>query len=214
MENNQLVVQTEVNLDKNDIVAIAVAEAEKKIRQNVIACRNRVKECEEDIEKNETRFEVEGENFLAKKSNKLFKSIETKVSKIGYGINVRLKFSVSSQQDANPDYPDQFINSFRIYLMQTEKFIDRHQFAMIKKEFPITKAQAALAEKSRQLSDQKQQATEQGVEWRRKQSDIPALERQMRAEVARAEMKKSKTGQAIIKSMMDNLNNTIALIGM
>ena len=76
-----------------------------------------------------------------------------------------------------------------------------------------TKRQLEINEKLQELHEQKAQLLSEGVAWRSKQSDIPALERQMRAKVARAQMEKTKVGKDILKSMMDNLDDTVNLIG-
>jgi hypothetical protein len=206
-KQTDLMVHTEILLDKNDIVAIAVAEAEKKIRQNVAMCKAAVKNCDEKIESFEEEFELEGNAFLDKKANPRFKSIKTKISSLQLKLKTVLEYSTQP-----PEYCLQYskdINSFTISI-QTESDCS---LTIVNETFPATKSQEAIAAKIATLNQAKINFISEGNDWKRKQSDIPALERQMRAQVARNEAEKTVTGKAMVKAMLDNLDATIKMIG-
>jgi hypothetical protein len=197
-------VQAEMHLDKNDIVAIAVAEAEKKIREQLTFIKTRIHSIEEDIEKSDQVFVCDGESLLKRKIGKKIKDFSAKVSALGFGLEAEIDIDVMIDQ------VEELTNNYLLSICGK----DGTRMKIISKSFPATKVQLDIKDQKTKMHEQKAKLLGDGVKWRSKQSDIPALERQMRAKIARAQLEKSKGGQSILKSMLKNLDDTVNLIGM
>jgi hypothetical protein len=210
---NELAIQTEVNLDKNDVTAIAVAEAEKRIRARIRGCQQLVEDYDRQINELNEQFELETKTYFEKKVSKTFQNISKKIAATQLGLKAELKIKSEGLHSG--------------YLIrkthQMEKF-NTVTINIYKKEFgsmPLFNEQHKplafqykIKEQLDALKAKKAEAAATGVQWQQKKSDIPALERQMRAHVAKAEINKTKTGKALIDTMMKNLDNTIKMIGM
>jgi hypothetical protein len=205
-----LVVQTDVLIDKNDIVAVAVAQAEMKIRNNVKRCKQKIEDNNTQIDVLVKKFKTDGENMMNKKFAAKFKSIDLKIQSLKLDLKIEKEFNIQRSGNALNEHGKNITNQISIYIIHVDS---KQTINLIDEKFPATKAQVALAQSIKNLKDLNEDLTTEGANWRKKLSDIPAIERQMRAKVAEAEMNKTETGRKILSSMLENLDSTIKMIG-
>lgn len=207
---NDLAIQTEVNLDKNDITAIAVAEAEKRIRARIREYQKLVENYDQQIQALDEQFELETKAYFEKKVSKTFQNISKKIAATQLGLKTLLEIQNDSLTHIGKTYSMEKFNTVTIKIF-SEKF---GSLILFHENYKPVAFQFKIKEQYNMLKTKKNEAAATGVQWQQKKSDIPALERQMRAHVARTEINKTKIGKTLIDTMMKNLDETIKMIGM
>jgi len=207
---NELV-KVNVGIDKHDIVNIAVAKAEKSIRENIKKSKALIKQFDEQIATLEKENITEGDELvtktLAKKFDNLKKAFEALNNK---PVNLRINTYVLITEKYEPQ------NNYSIDLM-LEKNHSRSKadtrISLIYDTMKPSARQKKICEKIKALKEQRQAAIDEGANWTLKLSDISSLERQIRARMAELEIEKVAGGKAVLSKLMENLENIIGLTG-
>ena len=209
-----IVVTKEIDIDKNDIANIAVAEVENKIRKNIKALKKSLDTTEKAIAAAQGAFEDYSAKYTTRLGNraaKKFTRIKTAFKLSGFK---EVKIDVSVSYNTTPttlldDYEyRKKSNCYQVALMTDEGSLK------LKSQFlSVTKEQVKLAKDCLDLAKKKQEIIDESLKWRRKMADLPSIERQFKAKIARETMGKTKEGKAIINSLLKNLDADIKMLG-
>jgi hypothetical protein len=199
----EIVPTASLDFNKEDIAAIAIAEAEVKMRETFNTVRNQISDLEKAIEEINDEIRILGEDAISKKTESTLKNINAglKVTKIK-NIEVQLSKSVENDQ-----------NRYSITIILKDKDRVLSQMIVEKDSFPFIQTQTTALKKYFKLEDQKKQLNNEAMNWRRKLADMPMLERQIRAKLARNQIEKTKEGRAMIDELVKNFDQTVKLLG-
>jgi hypothetical protein len=201
MTGRQLEVTTTVELNKQDVVTVAMAKIEMHIRKNVRESKKKIGELEQLISEAENEIKALSKAGIPKamktKQEKLDKGIKAAgIKDINVNITVQ---DLSSRHSTN--YLLVLDGSSNHITVETA-FID------------YTKAQMKLVDSIKEMKKQKDAIAEDAVRWKSKLSDMTALERQMRAKVVESELSKTKDGKALIAVLTKDYEETVNLLEM
>ena len=210
-----IVTETGMNFDKNDISAIAIAEAEKKMRMTIKKLRGQLIGTEKAIEHVNAEIEILGLDAIRVKVKSKLKTIQTglKVTKIK-GLTTDLEESVDTMP-FDETSSDHKINRYSISIGLYDK--DAKCFSrtiMVESDgFKATQQQTTAMKKYQALEEQKRQFTNDSIDWRKKLSDMPALERQIKATLARRQIESAKGGKELINDLLKNFESNLLMLG-
>ena len=204
------IVQTaNLDFDKEDIAAIAIAEAEIKMRETVKTIRKHIVDIENAINETEDRIHILGNDAITKKTATTLKNIKaglktTKIKTISAELNISV--NVVSTTDVPINH-----YSIRIILKNKDRLIS--EMIIERDSFPAIQSQLTEMKKLHELENQKATLTSEAMDWRRKLSDMPMLERQIKAKLARHQIEKTVEGRAMINELIKNFDQTVKLLG-
>jgi hypothetical protein len=210
-----IMTQAELQFDKNDIAAIAVAEAEKKMRMTIKELRAQLIDNDKAIGNVEEEIELLGSQIIDVKLKPKLKLIKAglKVTKIkNFSVELHESIEVFPIDQVESSYP---INGYSIHvgiMNQTSKLFDSH-ICIEKDSLKATQLQITAMKKYRVLKQQKDQLTQDSLDWRRKLGDMPALERQIKAALAKRQIESAKGGKELIQNLLKNFENDLKMLG-
>jgi len=218
MAGQELIIVSETGLqfDKNDIAAIAVAEAEKKMRMNIKKLRIRMTETEDAISHVQDEIKTLGIETIDLKTKNRIKVIKTglKATKIkNLVVEIESSITTVALNEISADYS---INSYTIRIGiwdKDTKYFSGKNIAIETDCLVATQLQRTAMKKYQTLNEQHKQLTSDSLDWRRKLGDIAAMERQIKAALAKRQIESSKGGKAIIESLLKNFENDLQLLG-
>ena len=197
---------TEIDYDKHDVITVAMAKIEAKIRENVRNSKSLIKDLEEAIPKAEKEIENIGKKNIPKgllTKEDIFKKAIT-ASKLGKNAVVKIIWDIHRGNN--------------IYNLKIFKFDangnTKEGITISSETISFSKDQIAVEKEIAKFKEQKIAAMDEGIRWKSKLNDLPAAERQMRGVVVEAELKKSKTGQALLNVIMAQYENSLKLLEM
>ena len=218
-ETKKLEICTQIDFNKDDVAIIAIAEAEKKIRQTIAKLSIELENKKEQLNKLNDDVVNEGENFIRNKFLKKLQTINTNLKKTGIP-------KLEAVVDYIPQIPSltQLDNKVRIknankYIVKLVIFSKDNETRISNMEIEsgcvaLTKTQKNILTKTKAVDDNIKALKPQILDYRRKLSDIPTLERQIKAKLAAGHLSKTKEGRQVIESLVKNFDETIKLLGM
>jgi len=218
-ETKKLEICTQIDFNKDDVAIIAIAEAEKKIRQTIAKLSIELENKKEQLNKLNDDVVNEGENFIRNKFLKKLQTINTNLKKTGIP-------KLEAVVDYIPQIPSltQLDNKVRIknankYIVKLVIFSKDNETRIYNMEIEsgcvaLTKTQKNILTKTKAVDDNIKALKPQILDYRRKLSDIPTLERQIKAKLAAGHLSKTKEGRQVIESLVKNFDETIKLLGM
>jgi len=192
-----------MQFDKEDVAAIAIAEAEKKMRRTIKDIKVKLSEIGKNMNEAEAMFKALGEEAIAQKTNAKMKIISagikaTKIKDLETTLHKTINFSNHSA------------NRYEIAI----EMPGPHAHITVEKEsIEITGQQKVQLKKHEKLSEIKKELVADSINWRKKLADMPMLERQVKATLARRQVETTKEGKAMVAAMIANFDQTIELLG-
>jgi hypothetical protein len=225
-DDKAIEIYTGMDFDKDDVVSIAVAEAEKRIRTKI----NEIGDDSTRVQEQSTALSKQyleiGKKIIEKKiAPKLIlikRGLSTmKLSDVDFDIEVNLNvyfvdwcaYCDSKERERN----FKIANTCKIILVKYDDKLNNRpagHMDLVGISASADKTQRGISKKISDLKNEMHELKKKNVEWRRKLADIPALERQVKAALAKNHLSKSKQGKAIIENIVSNFEDTIKLIGM
>lgn len=198
---------TNVELNKQDVVTVAMAKIEMHIRKKVREAKSRIKELDEE------RAKALNEIYVICKSS-IPKPMEIKRQKIENAFNQAGLKDCSVRVDAECDSARQ-TNKYTLSVIKEKNNNFSRQLMYIDTlDADYTKTQKDLIEKRKKMMETKEVIADDAVKWKAKLSDMAAVERQMRAKVVESELSKTKDGKALVAILTKNYEETIDLLEM
>lgn len=215
-------VSGDIRIDKGDLTAIAVAEAEVRIKNMLIELERQHKKASDEY--TQVCFEIErlGMELLEKKLQPKIVGIEAgiKTMKVpNLRTNKVFTVGVASYKSLPQDRNRRVVNNPNRYTVsigfETNK-VDylNPSMEVLNGVMKATAAQVALQKKMDTLQEKRQEIQNQQLDWRRKLSDIPSLERQFKAQLAKDTLGQNKVGKEMIDKLLRNLDGSVNLLGL
>ena len=204
-------ISSNFQIDKQDIVTVAIARGEKKIREKVKEAQTAISDLNKQLEEKTKFIILYGEAAIEDELEDTMIDVAVAMTAIGkYGIKVETKDKNIDVNSILGAYKNKQLkpNHGSVSLVR-----DRQQFLIRTVELGATPDQIRVAEEHEKLTVQKQDITTEAVNWKKKLSDMPAFERQMRAVVVQDEMNKTENGKAILAALDKNFEDAILMIG-
>lgn len=183
------------NLDMSDVLAVATSRAEMHFTTNLAATKKEITQLNNDImaieEEINKQIQTDSELLAKQYTDQLvpvITKLEGKVEVKGTAIFGKEKQSlqVSIEIRGHSSYGLQF---------------------RIKGD--VSNELLVLNEKREQLTKKREAASDRALEWKKKLSQIPQLERQYKAKIAEAKLKKTEAGVEMLKILTENLEQDI-----
>lgn len=200
---------TEVSVDKEDVLAIAVSQAETLANDEIAQAMADAEFANKEIGKYDrlaqATVEVRGnEEWISAKADleTTLKSVDPKCSVI---------FSVSHAIDgAVTDDDDEGAEPARVYkTMQTKLYVslDRCTSSTLcfTRKLKLPKAALAALKRRTAAGVAKEEALQRAYEWKRRLANIPLLERQARGKIAAHQLGRTEQGRAILEQLVGNI---------
>jgi len=195
-------VETNAKFNENDLVTVAVAKGETMMRERILKIKESISKLEAVHEK------------LIAKHEKTFDNISSPIHKVYPEILKALK-KVNKKAELNISTCLRSNSKKQNMNVTTLSFIGSSTARLATVETPETKEQKDLSKKIdaayHGLSDLKTEA----LDIKRKLSDIPALERQMRAKVVENQIGKTAGGREFLDTLINgsDISSTLKLLG-
>ena len=211
----ELVPMTELNFDKDDVAAIAIAEAEKTMRQNIKTLHAQISDCEKAIENANEEIQKQGEIVIETKLAAKIKRINAglKATKVpNFTTDVEITINSGGYKQRTLKYMNGYVLRV-VILNKDDKAIIDIDMAIERNNFPPSQLQIAAMKRLDKLKEQKTDLVNQSMDWRKKLGDMPTLERQIKAMLARDQVERTKDGKALVAKLLKNFDGTLKLLG-
>jgi len=218
---NELMISSDIKIDINDLVLIAVAEAEKQLRTNLKQLQSQITILKDAINKKQEKYIKKYEKKLEEKVAAKRKNYQNALKLIGNSnITIQtVKKVIAIDEIKSADARNTIQYTFAITSgtpSQSRRPISQNivtSFVLSTHCFKPFPGQIKDAAEIIKMEEAKQNAAQECVEIQQKMSNIPAFERQMRAKVAHHQLSKNSIGRQMINSMLKNFNNELDMIG-
>ena len=209
----ELVPMTELNFDKGDVAAIAVAEAEKTMRKKVRSHHAAIADCEKAIEATKEEIQKQGEIVIQSKLAAKIKKIKAglKATKIP-NFTAKLDITINPRGYESTKRTNQYNLEIAI-VDKDDKTIVNSSMSVDKGYYGPSQLQTTAMNKLEKLKKQKTELVSEAMKWRKKLGDIATLERQFKAMIARDQIEKTKDGKALISKLLKNFDPALDLLG-
>jgi len=199
-------VTTTVELNKQDVVTVAMAKIESHVRKRVREAKQKISELDKLIGEKQLLVETESERIIPAPMLARRRKMEKGVRDAGFKDIV---YRINSEQFEN--------TKTNRYTASINKETDRGISHAIVLEIEIkdfNKSQSNAIDDIAKMRKQKSDLADEAVRWKSKLSDMAAVERQMRAKVVESELEKTKDGKALIAILTKDYEETINLLEM
>jgi len=204
-------ISSNFQIDKQDIVTVAIARGEKKIREKVKEAQAAIAELNKEIDSKIKFITKHGEAAVDEALEEISFDVGVAITALEkYGIKAETR---DREVDINAILSYHKKKNFKPNHGAISIHRDRQQLLIKSVDIAITDDQIRLIEEHAALQTQKEQLTTEAVGWKKKLSDMPAFERQMRAVVVQDEMNKTENGKAILAALDKNFEDAILMIG-
>ena len=180
----------EMQIDKKDIVDVALAKIESQIRSEIKAGKAEIKRLERECASNERAQD----RALGKIKSDVIEIGRVHFNSAFKAIGEKSMVSVEQQvysYDNETDLPDIIM----VRLSVCQRIVLEEKVNASPEQISLVKAKQALL---KELAEAKAKT----VEWRSKLSDMPIIERQMKARVVESQLSKTAEGQDLLQAMV------------
>ena len=183
------------NLDMSDVLAVATSRAETHFTTNLAATKKEISQLQKDIEDTDEKIYkqtlADSEALVKEHTDQLTPII----AKLGG------KVEVKGVAHLGKDKPG---------ILATIEIRGHNSYGIeFRVKGEVSKELAALAVHRDQLQKQKEAASDKALEWKRRLSQIPQLERQYKAKIAESKLKKTEAGTEMLKLLTESLDQDI-----
>jgi len=203
---NELEVTTTVELNKQDVVTVAMAKIESHIRKRVREAKKKISELDKLIGEKQLFIETESERIIPAPMLAKRKKMERGVRDAGFkDIVYRINFE---------QFENSKTNRYTASIMKGTEDRISHVIVLETEVKDFNKSQSNAIDDIAKMRKQKSDLADEAVKWKSKLSDMAAVERQMRAKVVESELEKTKDGKALIAILTKDYEETINLLEM
>lgn len=196
----QALLAIDAQIDKDDIVAIAVCEAERRLQKELSQRREEISRLDDDL--HHLNEEAARLGQAAAVGSVQQHTLNIVASLRALGLTVESKISLA--QLPNSPVNGQELGPMRVKIAIT----NFHEFTVACPILPsgqlrdtLNAIYAAMARRSHLEAG--------AIECRRKLSSMATIERQMRAKLARAKLEETAAGQRILDAMLNNIDQNL-----
>ena len=207
-------IEAVIKINQKDLVTVAVAEGENQMREKLRELRGIVNKLKAQIKETNKRVKKLGETHLRKKLKAKYDALRDAVYAFNKLLGDGMQMDIIVNDNPRSDLTN--YNTAKIFLRKDREnagtYRDR-SMVFWEEDFEFTAEQKKLVEKLEKLENDKKDTLNEAMRWRKRLSDIPSLERQIRARVVKDQMQKTKEGRALIDAMMTNFTDTVKMLG-
>lgn len=209
---NNVAIRGDMHFNKGDLASVAVAKAEREIRERIKVNTAEAKKANEELADKRESFRVLGEKALPPEINKLTSAF---TKHIGPVIKKTLEAEVihTLTYDDNENRVNRFLLTIKSSQDEQGRR-DKHYETTLPEFFSDLTAKQKIVEKQIDaLAAERDEANSQIIMWKSKLGDMPTFERQIKAVVVESEMKKSTAGKNMLDAMDTNFDDVMAMLG-
>jgi len=197
-------VSFEAKFNETDLVTVAVAKGERILKNQLTAKKAEIEETKNLITKNKS-----GQTKMLKNMLHPFKAAVAELNKTLKKITKDDSFSISS------DFNNEYDYKLEKHVLKNRFSVSFSRKTIAAKFLPLTKAQKDAIKEEEDLGKALKELQKSALEIKRKISDIPMLERQMRAKVMEAQLKMTDEGSALLDQLLEKsgLDSSLKLLG-
>jgi hypothetical protein len=198
-----------MEFDKNDVVIVAVAKIEAKIRSNVRAAKAEVKSLENEIKNLKTEFNTETKKSFPKTAEIKLKVFKDAIKK------AKMSSDLEMEKKSKSNMHEESLNKHTIRIVTLDEHKQRvNSWGIFTTATQLTSRQKAILKSVEQLDKKKDENVQAGIDAKKMLQDMPAAERQMKAVVVESVLKKSKDGKALVDLLTKQYTTTMKRIEM
>jgi flagellar capping protein FliD len=202
-------VTQEFSIDKQDVVTVAIARGEAKIKNKIRMLQAQIADLKKSNEAIEAEYKAIGEKEVMSRLAGKHKAAEKVVDAIRNDLGIeKTSCTIETQVYTVANSSVKLVNSGTLFIKINSDKSDVERIA-----FEATAKQRELSEKFSANEQQISELTAEAVSWKRKLSDMPAFERQMRAAIVEQQLEKTVAGREILESLGKNFEESIKMIG-
>jgi len=194
-------VASHIVVDKNDVLAVAISKAERFMQTHLAEAHKEIKRLERSIKDHSDNLT----KYVGSLADKLAKPGIAKLEAAKEACGSKAKVDSSCEMDVAK-------RTFKVNITFKNDGWGANTFGQLKGDFDS--AATELAESLDKNGKLLAEAREAAVDWRRKLSQIPTLERQYRARLAEAALSKTEEGQQLLDALSGDFEaDVLALPG-
>ena len=204
-------------IDKDDIIAIAVTDAETKMQAQLDAAKKSQKDLNKEAEQVTKELD---EIVLAEFTGKVEKQSAATIALYkSWGVDVTANPTAQLKQVYNKDKKEHEWKQISGQLNFEEDpegrrhpNLEVHSYPSLHFTFNCKAATTKLKLKIAELQEQAKAAGEEAMEWKKKLTQLPRMERQYRARLAAARLQKDDIGREILEDLLGGVDDSVALL--
>lgn len=221
-DSKEIVVKRQIDINQNDIANIAIAEAELKIKRMIRGLKEQIEENEKKTRQKLNELSEIGKNLTEAAAHKKavnFIKVFTNLGRLGK--KAEHKFEIKTEVGFVTDVMDilnergrEAKNTYTVILsFENARAGINSSMKIDYGDIKIFPQQVATAKEIRKLDEDHQVLVQDSLMWRRRLADIPAIERQFRAKIARIQIGQTEEGQALIDKLVESIDGDIKMLG-
>lgn len=203
MNQVQVVSKTEITLDMEKIAIIGIAKGEKKFKERLKTLKAELSKVDKEIEELSEKLKSEAKVAVPEKVKNAVSSFENAIKSLEIKTKVEMNIEVHLHTKKN-NFSVQLANNVGYGMRKFELFESSSDFSDSQNRIlsDIESREKKLEELSSEL-----------IDLRRKLADVPGLERQIKANIAEQELKKTEEGRQILSTLDNGFEESIRLLG-
>lgn len=203
-ETGKEIAKFDVNFDKNDVVVVAIAKIENKIRKEIRNVKSDIAAIDKQITALDKEITRESKKtvpgVLVNKKDILTKAL--KDTNLDDALEMDVETSAPQHHDGE--------NYHKLIVYKLDKHKKRHHGDVIEDIYIAqTDRQKEIYDEIKAHKERREQRLEDGVNFKRQLQEVPAAERQMRAIVVEDELRKTEEGTRLVQLLEEKYENTI-----
>ena len=213
-ETRELQVVTEIDINKDDVTAIAVAEAERRLKLQIADYTQKANYLAKLITENKKDIVKLGNDMIVTKLKKMTDKIDKALKMTGIkGLECEVDISVSDTFNIEFKGAMDSVNSYSVSIILQDATQHRQRISIESGNIPASQKQVALCKKHQKNQELHNDLNRQILETRRQLGDIPAMERQIRATLAKNSMMKHKGGKELVEEILKQVDPNMKMLG-
>lgn len=194
-ENPLSIIKTDVNLDKNDLLTIVVSRAEKMMNQHISAGLTNVKELEKMLKTRQESLQRALDSVARKMFSKQVDELERALVALGAVANDKPKLTVN--------YTSVFADNNKSTIKVGISISQQGNHGAFSFNTTVNTPHDVATESvlANSTIDELNSAREDVVNWRRKLSNLPSLEREYKAKLVEHQLSQSEEGKKLLNAL-------------
>lgn len=206
-KGKELTIFINLKFDKNDMVLIAVAKAEKKLRDMIALENNNKKDAEERVADLQGKLQVDAEKNIPSKISQLVRDVKVLANKLGKMPSVGISHTFKDVWDKDEQqYDNRYVINVKFPHGDNPGF-------KVEYTTPQTTAQRNIRDQITVTRKAYELAVSEALKWKEKLADIDTFERQIKAHVVERQLQQTEEGKKLLNAMDTNFEGTLEMIG-
>lgn len=187
------------NLDMSDVLAVVTSKAEERYTTEFAACRAKIKALEDEIKELQAERRALIEKEATEPCKEKVKSLRAVIETLDGTVTLSACDTIC----------DDGLKNARLTANITIKPNGSYHGTSFRVDTKPSKQLLALGEKIAATEKRKGELEHEALEWKRKKSNIPMLERSFRAKIASAKLRTTADGKALLDVLTKDLDAAI-----